>query len=63
MNPIKYNAPRMMKSVLVVNILASKIEKIPAQPQPVRVTACIVETEVSLKYLLSNDGRPEKLPP
>lgn len=50
-----------MKSVLVVNILASKIEKIPAQPQPVRVTACIVETDDSLKYLLNSDGRPRKI--
>ncbi len=44
-------------------MLASKIEKIPAQPQPVSVIACTVDTEVSLKYLLNNDGRLEKLPP
>lgn len=35
----------------------------PAQPQPVNVTACTVDTDFSPKYLLSIAGRHEKFAP
>lgn len=38
-NPIRYRIPNMMNSVFVVKKLASNIENMPAQPQPVNVIA------------------------
>ena len=38
-NPTRYRIPNMMYSVFVVKKLASNIENMLAQPQPVNVTA------------------------
>lgn len=38
-NPTRYRIPSTMNKVFVVKKFANKIENMPAQPQPVSVTA------------------------